>query len=80
MVGMGGDSTPRPFPPQANALAGLLLYTPISVNAGGVYASAIRANRMVGMTGFEPATSSTPRKRACRTAPHPVISMGDDYR
>ena len=26
---------------------------------------------MVGVTGFEPATSSTPRKRASRAAPHP---------
>ena len=28
---------------------------------------------MVGVTGFEPATSSTPRKRASRAAPHPDL-------
>lgn len=32
-----------------------------------------RGIAMVGVTGFEPATSSTPRKRASRAAPHPDL-------
>ena len=33
---------------------------------------------MVGVTGFEPATTSTPRKCASRAAPHPDRHMNID--